>query len=96
MDRFWKKLRHGESQKEKIRDGEDQKGRKSEERRCRCTKSQASRKTFCVFDCFVAPEGRRVEKYIYIYIHTYIYIYIYIYAMLKNATKYKVKEYNRL
>ena len=43
---------------EKIRDGEEQKGRKTEERKCRCAKRSESRET--LFQCCVAPEGRRV------------------------------------
>ena len=47
-----KKLSHGESQREKIRDGEDQRGRQSEERRCRCAKRCASREKTVFFIVF--------------------------------------------
>ena len=50
-----KKLGLGESQKR-----EDKRWSKSEERRCRCTKKWESRETPCFFQCFVAPEGRKV------------------------------------
>ena len=63
----------GKVSKEESQKREDQRGRKSEvrrserrkseERRCRCAKRSESRRTLCFsndFQCFVAPEGRKV------------------------------------
>ena len=43
----WRKSEGRRYEMEKIRDGEDQKGRRSEERRCSCAKRWESRNTLC-------------------------------------------------
>ena len=46
--------------REKIRDGEDQRWRKSEERRCRCAKRKGRKVAkHCVFAVFCASEGSK-------------------------------------
>ena len=66
MDRWQstarKKLRHGESQK-----GEDKKWRRSERETVRREKMQCAKKigksrNMLFFQCFVAPEGRKVDS----------------------------------
>ena len=46
--------------REKMRDGEDQRWRKSEERRCRCTKRVGKSWHTVFFQCSVAPGGWKV------------------------------------
>ena len=46
--------------REKMRDEEDQEGRKSEERRCRCAKKGGKSRNTVFFQCLVAADGRKV------------------------------------
>ena len=56
------KGRGGKSQRGEVKKWEDQRGRKSEERRCRCAKKVGKSRCTAFFKWFGAPEGRKVTS----------------------------------
>ena len=55
----WKSTDSEKVRREKIRDGQDQRGRKSEERGCRCAKREESRDSLCFFPMIWGSEGSK-------------------------------------